>query len=163
VTALDMPQDYIQMEITDFLQDVKLPVQIKEELNNKLKSAVQWHLEKFVKLYLKLIKDPPTLGVFFAYITDSLPKMEDKEVCYLKRMPDGKIYVFKRAYCWEGIEAWKKCPEFRCLVQFPCCDLPCPYSSDHYVDPFEGLDQDEEAAIISHKEQQDKENSEKQS
>ena len=57
MTALDMPQDYIQMQITDFVQDVKLPVQIKEELNDKLKLAVQWHLEKFVKLYLKLIKD----------------------------------------------------------------------------------------------------------
>jgi hypothetical protein len=112
---------------------------------------VQWHLEEFIRLYLKLMKDPMTLGTLFAYIIDSVSKMEGKEICYLKRMPDGSIYVFKRAYCWEGLQAWKQCPHFRCLIISPCSDLPCPDGPYFKIDPYEGLTRQEKAALIADK------------
>jgi hypothetical protein len=135
---------------------------MKEELSKLLKVIVQWHLEEFVRLYLKIMKNPITLGEFIAYVTDALSKMEDKEICYLKRMPDGKIYIFKRAFCWEGVRNWKKCPEFRCLVQFPCCDLPCPNGDNYYENPLENLDEDKKRELKSFMKRLEEENSGKQ-
>jgi hypothetical protein len=136
---------------------------MKEELGKMLKLMVQWHLEEFVRLYLKMMKNPVTLGEFIGYIIDVLPKMEDKEICYLKTMPEGRIYMFKRAYCWYPVETWRKCPHFRCLVKFQCCDLPCEYSPDYYNDPLDDLDEDEKAGLLAYKKQQKEENFGKQS
>jgi hypothetical protein len=163
VTEEDRPLDYVQLHITDFTQDAELPVQAKEELNRMLKLVVQWHLEEFVRLYLKLMKNPFTLGTFLAHITDSISKMEDKGICYLKRMPDGNIYAFKRAYCWEGVRNWKKCPEFRCSVKFPCCDLPCPNGDDYYENPIDNLDEYQKKELKSFMKKLEEENSGKQS
>jgi len=162
MTERERPLDYVQPHVTDFKQDVNLRVQMKEELSKLLKVIVQWHLEEFVRLYLKIMKNPITLGEFIAYVTDALSKMEDKEICYLKRMPDGKIYIFKRAFCWEGVRNWKKCPEFRCLVQFPCCDLPCPNGDNYYENPLENLDEDKKRELKSFMKRLEEENSGKQ-
>jgi len=162
MTERERPLDYVQPHVTDFKQDVNLRVQMKEELSKLLKVIVQWHPEEFVRLYLKMMKNPITLGEFIAYITDALSKMEDKEICYLKRMPDGKIYTFKRAFCWEGVRNWKKRPEFRCLVQFPCCDLPCPNGDNYYENPLESLDEDKKRELKSFMKRLEEENSGKQ-
>ena len=162
MTEHNRPLDYIQPQITVFKQDVNLRVQMKEELGKMLKLMVQWHLEEFVRLYLKLKKNPVTLGEFIAYVTDALPRMENKEICYLKTMPEGRVYMFKRAYCYYSDETWRKCPHFRCLVKFQCCDLPCPYGPDYYADPFEVLSEDEKAALAAYKRHVDEENCGKQ-
>jgi hypothetical protein len=156
------PKNYIQPYITDFRRDVDIRAQKRIELRRRLKLVVQWHLEEFVRLHLMLMQDPMTLGTLLGYITDSLSKMEDKEICYLKRMPDGMTYVFKRAYCWEGVKNWKKCPEFRCLVQFPCCDLPCPNGDHYYDDPFENLTEDQKRELRSFIKRLEEESSGKQ-
>jgi len=162
MTEHNRPLDYVQPDLRDSKQDVNPRVQMKEELDKMLKLMVQWHLEEFVRLYLKMMKNPVTLGEFIAYITDALPKMEDKEICYLKTMPDGKIYIFKRAFCWEGVETWRKCPHFRCLVQFKCCDLPCPYNED-YSGPNGNVHQNETTISESREEKQAIENGEQHS
>jgi len=125
------PLDVGQMLITDFFDGAHVNVQ--QVIEDKLKLKVQWHLAKFVKLYLKWLKTPQNLEVFHAYIDESLVDMEAKEICFFKTMPDGGTYLFKRAFRYCTLEQWKKCPWDRCLIEFPCCDL-CPYDEFNWRD-----------------------------
>jgi len=126
MTHLDLSQSYIQTHIVDFINESDPYLRIQEEVNKKLKLTIQWHLEELVRLYLKPKKNPPSVETFFAYISEALPKMEGKRICYLKKMPDSSTHMFKRIFCYESDEAWRSCPQIRCPIVFPCWQ-ECPY------------------------------------
>lgn len=123
------PLDVGQMLITDFLEGAQVNVQ--HVIEDKMKLKVQGYLEKFVKSYLRWMKEPQNLEVFHGFIDQELIEMENREACFYKTMPDGSVYLFKKAFRYCEFQQWKKCPEFRCLIEFPCCD-ECQYIGWNY-------------------------------
>jgi hypothetical protein len=118
-----------QKKLTDSSQTLTsfLSEEEKERHRNKVQS--KWHLEEAVKLYLNsLTKNSIELDLILAYFTRIIMKLENKDVCYFKRMNNGRLRVFKKVYCELNIEAWKKCPEFKCII-WKDPEAECPYEN----------------------------------
>ena len=122
-------EDYTkQKRLTDSSQTLNsfLSDEEKERHQNKLQS--KWHLEESFKLYLLLTKNSVDLDLILAYFTKIIMKLESKGVCYFKRMNNGRWKVFKKVYCRLNVEAWKKCPESRCII-WNDPEAECPYET----------------------------------
>jgi len=132
-----------QLEITRFL-DVNLesltseeqkkpywsltPEERKKLMNRRLRKNAKRHFEKGIRHLLESINgNSVDYHKFVLFFIRTLRKMEDKNVCYIKAMPDKRPRIFKRFYCCYDLEVWKKCPEYRCVI-WPCNEeTECPH------------------------------------
>lgn len=94
------------------------------------KAEAKRHLKTFIRLLLEsLDKNSIELQRVFLCFIGALRELEKEGNCYLKSI-NGKTRIFKKFYCCIGLEAWKHCPEYRCLA-WPCDESwTCPYEDE---------------------------------
>ena len=115
-----------QSSIVGFLnENLKLPTP-KELAKRRIRVKAKWHLEEFFRLFLDSVDKNSIDGqIVFLYILRTLKKMENRDICYIKTMPNKRPRIFKKFYCYLGLEKWKKCPEYFC----PCDNADeCPHN-----------------------------------
>lgn len=96
-----------------------------------LRGQAKNHLKKFIQLYLDSFrKNSIELWRVYSFTHGIWDEMEAECICYLKRMPNGEIRIFKEPPCCCTFKKWKKCPEYRCLI-WPCDEgSECPYNEE---------------------------------
>jgi len=91
-------------------------------------------LKEFFRLLMKsLDKNSIELSRVSAFANTIWKELEEEGICYSKKMPNGKIRIFKNVYCCSGLEAWKNCPEYKCPI-WPCdIGLQCPHEREEIL------------------------------
>lgn len=107
---------------------LKRPPRGKKISKRYLRAESKDHLKKFIQLFLEsLDRNAIELSRVSAFTSKILNEMEIEGICYLKRMPNGRIYLFKKLLCCCTVKKWKECPKFHCPI-WPCNeDLECPH------------------------------------
>jgi len=127
-----MVDKYSQPCIDDFIdENIKPP--IRKKLHRKyLRAKARSCLEEFFQLFLESLgKNSIEVQRVSAYMNDAMKKMEEKGIFYMKTMKNGRAKIFKKLYCCLGLNVWKKCPEYSCLI-WPCDEnSTCPYDPYH--------------------------------
>jgi len=132
-----------QLEITDFF-DVKVeslttvkkkkpylsltPEERKKLLRQRLMKNAKRHFEEGIRHLLDSVDgNSVESSKFVSFFIRVLRGMEDKKVFYFKAMPNKRPRIFKRFQCCYGLKAWKKCPEYHCVI-WPCDEeTECPH------------------------------------
>lgn len=87
------------------------------------------HLKTFIRLFLESINgNSIDLSKIVAFANTVWREVESDNICYLKRMPNGRIRVFRELHCCCPIEDWKNCPEYNCPAWPLGRGLACPYN-----------------------------------
>jgi len=96
-----------------------------------LRAKAKDHLKEFFRLLLKsLDKNSIELSKVSAFASKIWNEMEIEGICYFKKMPNGKLRIFKKLYCCRTVKDWKECPEYFCPV-WPCNGgSECPYEDE---------------------------------
>ena len=103
-----------QSNLTDYLNGNKPRVRENSEKRH-MNSLAKRHLEEFFRIKLEhMTKNSVELERVLAHIYIVLRGLEEKGVCYLKTMANGKTRIFKQYYCQKGLEDWKKCKRYKC-------------------------------------------------
>lgn len=98
------------------------------------------HLKECFRLLLESVdKNSIEWSRFHAFFNKVLKELETEGVCYFKKLPNDKVRIFKKVYCCETVEDWKKCPEYRCPILPGDDGEECPYHSREH-EPIEAIE-----------------------
>jgi hypothetical protein len=103
------------------------PEELKKQKQRQMVNANK-HLKESLRLLLEsLDQNSIEFQRVLAYIIRAMRRMEKKGIFHMKTMPNKENRIYKKVYCCNGLEAWKKCPEYYCRI-WPCNeDSECPH------------------------------------
>jgi hypothetical protein len=106
---------------------VKLNQKEKNNLRKKKQIEVNEHLEKAVIAISDMTPHNSfPLSELLLQLQMTLLRLEKKQILFNKAFK-GKRRLYKKFTCRRGLDAWRKCPEPRCVAFAYGMDLECPY------------------------------------
>jgi len=122
-----------QSNLNDFTEGkTSLPDPEKQERRHSVARA-KWHLlQFFIKTVESMRKNSILVDVIHARYLRMWPEIETKGILFVKTMPNGKKLAFKRWRCLKGLDAWKKCQDYKCSALRYIEDPVCPYDAQEY-------------------------------
>ena len=122
-----------QSNLNDFTNGKTGPIDPEKRERQLSVTRAKWYLlQFFIETVKSMRKNSILVDIIHARYLRMWSEIEKKGIFFVKTMPNGKKLAFKRWYCLNGLDAWKKCEDYKCSALRYIEDQVCPYDAQEY-------------------------------